>query len=244
MTRYAVVLLLIGSVMLGTGCTSMSTRAAKPDGTTPRYLYPGVECDINVITWPFVEQDHRCVMEILLWPMIGSLCLIDLPFSFVVDTVCLPYDAVMMTYGGRNRMGEKKDTVNEPDAGETPEGTLRAYFHYNDRGDMTNLRPIVAQNSLSMVPKENTQGRPARTQELRGIVVDHAEVGATEATIYFRSWFSLGTKNLGGRVYVGKLVKEDGVWKYDIKTSIQLTLGITKGKNKLGFYDGTKEWWK
>jgi len=118
MTRYAVVLLLIGSVMLGTGCTSISTRATKPDGITPRYLYPGVECDIDVITWPFVEQDHRCVTGILLWPIGGSLCVIDLPFSFVVDTVCLPYDGVMMTYGGRNRMGEKKNTVNEPDVGD------------------------------------------------------------------------------------------------------------------------------
>ena len=118
MKRTVIISLVALGVMLGTGCMSIGTRAAKPDGTTPQYLYPGVECDFNVIRWRFVEQDRRCVTEILLWPAAATLCVIDLPFSFAVDTVCLPYDGVMMTYGGRNRIGERKGTVNKPDAGD------------------------------------------------------------------------------------------------------------------------------
>jgi hypothetical protein len=43
---------------------------------------------------------------------------------------------------------------------------------------------------------------------------------------------------------VARLVKEDGVWKMDVFDSVARTLRITKGKDGLGCYDGTKEWWK
>ena len=44
--------------------------------------------------------------------------------------------------------------------------------------------------------------------------------------------------------YVAKLLKEGDIWKFDIQVSLKLTMGATKGKDMLGFYDGTKEWWK
>ena len=42
-------------------------------------------------------------------------------------------------------------------AGKTPEGTLRAYFYYKDRGDTKNLRLLVTQNSLPMLASGNTR---------------------------------------------------------------------------------------
>jgi hypothetical protein len=129
-------------------------------------------------------------------------------------------------------------------AGQTPEATLWAYYYYKDRGMGTKLRPLVAADSLEMVPAEDGQGMSARSQSLRGIVVDHVDVTEDRATLYMRSWFSLGTQAQGGRPYVFQLVKEDGRWKVSIPLSLQLTMDLSKGKNNLGFYDGTKEWWK
>jgi hypothetical protein len=62
--------------------------------------------------------------------------------------------------------------------------------------------------------------------------------------VYFRSWFSLASEAQGGRPYVVKLVKEDGLWKVDVRASLKLTSQITKGIGQFGFYDGTAEWWK
>jgi len=130
------------------------------------------------------------------------------------------------------------------DAGKLPEATLRAYYHYKDRGLFSELRKIVAQNSLHMVPAEDGQGMSTRAQDARGMVVEHAEVDENEATLYYRTWFSNIARFNGGRPTVGRLVKEEGLWKVDIPKTLQLTMANTKGKNNLGIYDGTKEWWK
>ena len=109
---------------------------------------------------------------------------------------------------------------------------------------MQKLGALVTQSSLSMLPEDDTQGMCSRAQKLRGMIVDHAEEKTGETILYYRSWFSLATKARGGRPYVGKLLKEGDSWKFDVKTSVQLTMAVTKGRDKFGFYDGTKEWWK
>jgi len=131
-----------------------------------------------------------------------------------------------------------------PHAGKQAEPTLRAYYYYKDRGQFTKLREIVTKESLTMVPAKDGPGMSERAQKARGIVIDHADVGENQATLYFRSWFSRAAALNGGRPYVGRLIKEDGAWKVDIPTTLQLTLALEKGKTNLGFYDGTKEWWK
>lgn len=131
-----------------------------------------------------------------------------------------------------------------PDAGRLPEATLRAYFYYKDRGLFSKLRGIVVEESLGSIPAEDGAGMLASAQEARGLIVDHAEVAENEATLYFRSWFSSATRLHGGRPYIGRLIKQDGSWKVDVRATLQLTMANAKGKNKLGFYNGTKEWWK
>ena len=131
-----------------------------------------------------------------------------------------------------------------PDAGKLPEATLRAYYYYKDRGLYSKARDVVTQGSFEMVPAEDGQGMSARAQEARGMVVEHAEVNTDEATLYYRTWFSNIARFNGGRPTIGRLVKEEGLWKVDIPMTVQLTMTNTKGKNNLSIYDGTKEWWK
>ncbi len=131
-----------------------------------------------------------------------------------------------------------------PQAGQTPEAAIRAYYYYKDRGLLSKMRPLVAKDSARLVAGEDGGAMSDRAQALRGIAVDHVDAGETEATVYFRSWFSLGTKARGGRPYVVRLLKEDGAWKVSVPTSLDLTVGIEKGKDDYGFYDGTPEWWK
>ena len=149
--------------------------------------------------------------------------------------------------GAQQRLGSDESGAGGDmlaQAGQTPEATVWAYYYYKDRGLVSKMRPLVAQDSAEMVSGPDGGAMSARAQELRGIVVDHVDAAETEATVYFRSWFSLGTKAQGGRPYVFRLLKEDGAWKVSVPTSMQLTLGLPKGRNDFGFYDGTKEWWK
>ncbi|MHC5057722.1 MAG: hypothetical protein ACYTKD_23880 [Planctomycetota bacterium] len=113
-----------------------------------------------------------------------------------------------------------------------------------NRGRKSKLREIVAASCIDMFQAEDGEGMSERARNLRGIVVDHSEATDREATLYCRTWFSLGTRQQGGRPAVFRCVMEEGVWKMDVKASMQLTMAIKKGKSRLGFYDGTKDWWK
>lgn len=135
-------------------------------------------------------------------------------------------------------------TAPPADDGKTPKATLAAYYYHKDRGQYVKLRPLVTQNSLSLIPPTDGTGMSERAQKARGIAVDHEDMGADAATLYYRTWFSAGTQSLGGRPTVAKLVKQDGLWKVDVKATLQATVAHKKGKTKLGFYDGTQKWWK
>lgn len=99
-------------LLIQTGCVSTIIRAQAPRPNMPRYLYPGVQGGIGLIISPFVgpKLDGK---EITYYPILGTLCLIDLPCSFAVDTICLPYDVLAMTAFGRDRTGFKKRLTNK-----------------------------------------------------------------------------------------------------------------------------------
>lgn len=136
------------------------------------------------------------------------------------------------------------EAMSEPaDAGKTPEGTLRAYYYYNDRGQLSKLADLIT-NNITDKPLQDGPGRGAQTQAARGVVVDHEEFNGDEAILYYRTWFSATAARRGGRPSVARLVKEGGVWKFDVKETLRLTMANTKGKTQFGFYDGSKDWWK
>lgn len=65
--------LLIGSVILLSGCGSIISRTVPGAGHGHQY-YPGVQWDLRDTPWRYVT-------------------VIDVPLSMVVDTVMLPFDA-------------------------------------------------------------------------------------------------------------------------------------------------------
>lgn len=62
-----------------TGCASIAARIDEYDDDG---YYPGVRDDIGYLRHP---EDAR-------YPYLQWLNIIDLPFSFVTDTACLPYE--------------------------------------------------------------------------------------------------------------------------------------------------------
>jgi hypothetical protein len=124
------------------------------------------------------------------------------------------------------------------------EASLRCYYQAKDRGDIENLKKVVTADSFDALTDKEKRPLSAQSQELRGVVIDHASEEGDQATLCYRTWFSDATKKGGGYLAIAKLVKVEGQWKIDAKTSADLTAGIKKGKDLFGFYDGTKEWWK
>jgi uncharacterized protein YceK len=67
--------------VLLSGCASISARIDDEGGGGP---YIGVRGDAYALAHPGETGDA----------MVPIFCVFDLPFSFIVDTVCLPYDLV------------------------------------------------------------------------------------------------------------------------------------------------------
>jgi uncharacterized protein YceK len=63
------------------GCAAISARIDDVGGGGP---YIGVRGDGYALAHPGESGD----------PLLVPFCILDLPFSFVVDTLCLPYDLV------------------------------------------------------------------------------------------------------------------------------------------------------
>jgi len=93
------------------GCASMTQRfhTCPPDDWAccvspirePHYVYPGTQVDLRCLAIPFWTSGDALYdgMTMMFYPV----PLIDLPLSFVADTVFLPYDIYMVTIGGKTR---------------------------------------------------------------------------------------------------------------------------------------------
>ena len=98
------------------GCASMSHRFHTCDPADPHcclspirephYVYPGTQSDLRGLAVPFWTSGDALYdgMTLMFYPFV----LIDLPFSFVADTLFLPYDAYKVTLGGKTRYRELK----------------------------------------------------------------------------------------------------------------------------------------
>jgi len=104
---------LIGSILLlvTSGCASVLSRQNWREPGIARYVYPGVSLDAQIIAESGGRQPDDP------WGSFGVIavpfCLIDLPLSFAVDTVILPYDVAMVTIGGKTRTGRSRAKDNE-----------------------------------------------------------------------------------------------------------------------------------
>mgnify|MGYP003598034347 CR=1 FL=1 len=86
----------------------------------PHYVYPGTQLDSRQLAIPFWSSGDALYdgMTCMFYPV----PLIDLPLSFVADTLFLPYDIYMVTIGGKTRYRKDINTSDQQSvAGHPPE---------------------------------------------------------------------------------------------------------------------------
>lgn len=111
MRRFSSSLLLFFALALTSGCRSIICRSTTPRGNDysahihgGKFVYPGVVSDAKMIHAPWAEgikddpQGSAAYMGI-------PFGVLDMPLSFALDTVLLPFDLMMITAGGRTRDG-------------------------------------------------------------------------------------------------------------------------------------------
>jgi uncharacterized protein YceK len=78
------------------------------------YVYPGTQSDLRDLAIPFWSSGDALYdgMTCMFYPV----PLIDLPLSFVADTIFLPYDIYMITAGGRTRYRKDIRKTDHPEA--------------------------------------------------------------------------------------------------------------------------------
>ena len=69
------------------GCSSLSYRTSKNNAISPG-PYPGVRTDVEELG----DSREDGEMESMADPIYNMVAFFDLPFSFIADTLCLPYD--------------------------------------------------------------------------------------------------------------------------------------------------------
>jgi ankyrin repeat protein len=102
-----------------TGCASLGARNAvdRPfrDTAPQRYIYPGMPISFEIMAEgacvAIGPRDPYVPVPRLLGLYAFAVALVDLPFSVVVDTVCLPYDVWMVTGGGKTRGGLRRSEL-------------------------------------------------------------------------------------------------------------------------------------
>lgn len=90
MKRLILVLTLLVVILFQSGCTSYAVRRGQPMWVNQGGLYAGTRADIILVTVTFLN------------PLPGIFFLGDLPLTFAVDTVLLPYDSLVMVARGEN----------------------------------------------------------------------------------------------------------------------------------------------
>lgn len=83
------------------GCASMNTRLGGRE-ELPQYIYPGTQLDVEQILHPRDYQMIDPCVTAVSW-IFPLFYLVDLPLSFVLDTVLLPYDLYQTKIRGNDR---------------------------------------------------------------------------------------------------------------------------------------------
>jgi formylglycine-generating enzyme required for sulfatase activity/uncharacterized protein YceK len=147
-----------GLALLGNGCASIGSRF---DREAPRECYLGTQRDLAGVQAPFDETVRNDPQGGAAWIWF-PFAVIDLPLSFALDTVCLPYDIVRTSTGGRsdsgNRMQEpcyaKKPGFGEPKRKPIPlvwiePGTFETVVRRSTNRDWDSTEPAVRRVTIS-----------------------------------------------------------------------------------------------
>ena len=113
-------MLAAGLAVLSTGCMSSYNRfhACDMDQSccaspirVPQYVYSGTQSDLRSVAIPFWTSGDAQYdgMTLMFYP----IPLIDLPFSFIADTLFVPYDLYMVTLGGKTRYRTTRQMANK-----------------------------------------------------------------------------------------------------------------------------------
>jgi uncharacterized protein YceK len=84
------IVLIIAAIAMGSGCASIGQRCkGLPfDSPPPAGAFPGVRADARFAVAGIKEDASQ-------WPSVfvrGPMALVDFPFSFTLDAICLPWD--------------------------------------------------------------------------------------------------------------------------------------------------------
>ncbi len=113
--KYRIRVLAICTLILCAGCGTIVTRLAGPDWKPPDHplprIYSGTLFDIRCLLQPGMYNTQG----------LGGLCLVDVPFSLIADTVILPftiYDQIKYgSYATGKPVVEKQPADKKTDAG-------------------------------------------------------------------------------------------------------------------------------
>ena len=108
----------------GSGCASVAAKIAPlpPCPTDPRYVYAGVQGDLTCMGYGAATLILGEGMTTGPRPwgfLFITLGLIDMPLSFALDTLMLPYDAYITTIGGKDRRGLEDSLARQSSAERT-----------------------------------------------------------------------------------------------------------------------------
>ena len=91
MTRVLTISLMLGT--LSVGCMSISERSDQRFTKEPPPVYPGVSFDLSTIGCSFSSDPTTAgFCQLALIP-----CILDLPFSLILDTLLFPFDLYKRT---------------------------------------------------------------------------------------------------------------------------------------------------
>jgi uncharacterized protein YceK len=94
------------AVLLLSGCASITQHISH------QYVYSGAELDIKQMSGQTLPHEDITAAMFGWMPIVFGF--FDLPLSLTVDTMLLPYDACMVTIGGKQRNGTNKPPTQSP----------------------------------------------------------------------------------------------------------------------------------
>ena len=112
--RVSAALLLFFAVFSILGCSTIVQHKGTATGKNSTGIYRGTRDDAGGIYLTLANVDEVVMGDVGFgqWSFYFLYGLVDLPFSFVADTVCLPYD--LATLGGTNSNQELEPTRTTP----------------------------------------------------------------------------------------------------------------------------------
>jgi uncharacterized protein YceK len=104
-----------------TGCSTLMVRDPGSDcerRNLPRMLYPATQGDFRSIRFIATETFSEHPLSAIMW---STVCIIDVPFSLISDTIFLPHDLVEIRRE-KHSAEEKQGHQTKDRSNNTPDG--------------------------------------------------------------------------------------------------------------------------